>query len=223
MVTQKRTIGEETHTIGTRSNALLPSQIITVIVFGVIFWFVAALIVRFGAPMGFFGPTASIIAFALAIPGCWLSVLVVKRIARLEAGQMVAGIVIGTVTATLCDGIALTWARGLFYGSDPTLVNFGAAWILWGAGLFLLFAYLDDQRQAIESMSCGFFVAHVARHVRHEKSTTHGFDCLALVVEIGEQQEQPGPPQNPGRAEINQRRIGTVEQTACPRQCNSIA
>ena len=150
MVTQKRTIGDGTRAVGTRSNTLTAAQMVTLIVLGVVFWFSAAMIVRFGAPMGFFGPTASIIAFALTIPGCWLSVLVVKRIARLEAGQMVAGIVIGTVTATLCDGIALTWARGLFYGSDPTLVNFGAAWILWGAGLFLLFAYLDDQRQALE-------------------------------------------------------------------------
>ena len=32
--------------------------------------------------------------------------------------------------------------------SDPAQVTFGAAWILWGVGLFLLFAYLDDYRRA---------------------------------------------------------------------------
>jgi hypothetical protein len=58
----------------------------------------------------------------------------------------VPGIVLGTVIATFCDGLALTWARGLFYGSDLRLTTLGAGWIFWGVGLFLLFAYLNDHR-----------------------------------------------------------------------------
>jgi len=85
--------------------------------------------------------------FALGIPLCWLSVLLSRRLARLKAGQALPGIAIGLVAATFCDAIALTWGRGL-YGSDPAQVLYGAAWILWGVGLFLLFAYLADRRQA---------------------------------------------------------------------------
>lgn len=147
MVTQTRTIDEGTSIGSKRTHGLAIGQLAAVIVLGVVLWFAAAMTVRFGGPAGFFGPTASVIAFAIAIPVCWLSVLVIKKIVRLEAGQTLPGIAIGTAVATFCDGIGLTWGRDLFYGSDPTMTTFGAAWILWGAGLFLLFAYLDDQRQ----------------------------------------------------------------------------
>jgi hypothetical protein len=104
------------------------------------------LAVRFGSPLGFFGPVASATAFTLGIPMCWLSVLFIKKAAMLGAGQTLPGIAVGLVAATLCDGIALTWGRGL-YGSDPAQVTYGAAWILWGVGLFLLFAYLENYRK----------------------------------------------------------------------------
>lgn len=147
MVAQPQAIGEEDSAVGKRSAALAAGQLVKTVVFAVVFWFVAALSVRFGSAAGFFGPTASMIVFALSIPISWLSVGLIKKVARLEAGQTVASVVVATVVATLCDGLALTWGRGL-YGSDPAQITFGAAWILWGVGLILLFAYLDDQRQA---------------------------------------------------------------------------
>ncbi len=140
------TIGEGISTGGPRRGALAPGQVGMVIGLGVVFWFAAAMIVRVGAPLGIFGSTASVLTFALTIPGCWLAVLVSKQVARLAAGQTVPGIVLGTVIATFCDGLALTWARGLFYGSDLRLTTLGAGWIFWGVGLFLLFAYLNDHR-----------------------------------------------------------------------------
>lgn len=147
MVPQPRTIDERTRSVGTRADTLALGQLAGVITIGVAFWFAAAMTVRFGAPAGFFGPTASVITFAISVPVCWLSVLLSKKVARLEAGQTLPGIAIGLVAATVCDAIALTWGRGL-YGSNPAQVTLGSAWILWGVGLFLLFAYLDDQRQA---------------------------------------------------------------------------
>ena len=147
MVTQTRATDEETSAVDKRPYALAPGQLATVVVLGVVLWFAAAMAVRFGSAAGFFGPSASVIAFAVAIPICWLSVLLVKKVARLEAGQTLPGIAIGTAVATFCDGIGLTWGHGL-YGADPTMTTFGAAWILWGVGLFLLFAYFDDHRQA---------------------------------------------------------------------------
>jgi|GEM_PF-836970 len=146
MLTQTRTRDEGTPVISTRRDALTPGQLAMVIVFGIIFWFAAAMAVRFGGPAGFFGPTASVIAFAIGIPISWVAVLFMKQVAKLEPGQTVPGVAVGTVTATFLDGIGLTWARDVFYGSDPTITTLGAAWILWGVGLFLLFAYLEDQR-----------------------------------------------------------------------------
>lgn len=142
---QTRTIGEGTRSASPQATALSRGQLGLLIVLGVVFWFAGAMAVRFGAPAGFFGPTASVLAFALGIPICWLSVLFIKNVARLAVGQTVPGIAIGLVAATLCDGVGLTWGNGL-YGSDPVMTTFGAAWILWGVGFFLLFAYLHDQR-----------------------------------------------------------------------------
>ena len=146
MQTQRRIISEGTGSVGERSGALAPGQLATVVVLGLVFWFAAAMAVRIGSTAGFFGPGASAIAFAVAIPVCWLSVLFIKKVARLATGQMLPGVAVGTMTATFADGIALTWGRGL-YGSDPALTTLGAAWILWGVGLFLLFAYLFDDRR----------------------------------------------------------------------------
>lgn len=143
--THTRAIGEEPRSRNMPTTAMSRSQIGLLIVLGVGFWFAAAMIIRFGAPAGFFGPTASVFAFVLSIPICWLSVAFIKHVARLAAGQTLPGIAIGLVAATLCDGIGLTWGNGL-YGADPVMTTFGAAWILWGVGFFLWFAYLHDLR-----------------------------------------------------------------------------
>ena len=147
MATQPRAIGEGTRAVSTRPGGLAFGQIVTVIVLGVSFWFAAMLAVRYGGPVGFFGPTASLIAFAVVIPACWLAVVFTKQVAKLGAGQTGPGVALGAVTATVCDAIGLTWGNGL-YGTDPVMTTLGAAWILWGVGLFLLFAYVEDQRAA---------------------------------------------------------------------------
>jgi hypothetical protein len=52
-----------------------------------------------------------------------------------------------TFTATFLDAIALTWYRQL-YSESFEVALYGAAWILWGAGLGLLFSlYLDHKYQ----------------------------------------------------------------------------
>jgi len=119
------------------------------IAMGLTFWLGGALTVKYGAPMGLFGPTASAAAFAAAFPIAWVGVLVIIRLAKLRPGQYVGGVVVGTCAATLCDGLALTWARGL-YGSDPDQVVYGAAWILWGAAAFLLAAIFEARRRGVQ-------------------------------------------------------------------------
>ncbi len=142
-----RTFDQAAPARDTRPSALTPQQLATVSAIGVILWFAAAKTVFFGSAAGFFGPTASLLTFIIAIPICWLSVWVSKKLARLAPGQTLPGIAIGLVAATLCDGIALTWGQRL-YGSDPAQVTFGAAWILWGVAFFLLFGYRADYHRS---------------------------------------------------------------------------
>lgn len=136
---------EGRHAVTSHSSSLTSGQIITATIIGLILWFAAAMTVRLGGPAGFFGPTGSLLLFAVGIPISWGSVFLTRRIARLQPGQTLPAIAIGLIAATFADGIVLTWFRDL-YGADPAVVGYGAAWILWGVGLFLLIAYLEDRR-----------------------------------------------------------------------------
>ena len=66
------------------ADALSNYQIGALVVVGVVFWFGAAMTVRFGAPMGMFGPAASAGAFAAAFPVAWLGVLLAIPAARMR-------------------------------------------------------------------------------------------------------------------------------------------
>lgn len=127
------------------SAALTPTQLTITALYGLGFWFAAALTVRFGAPFGIFGAQASAILFGAAIPICWVAVRFAQYLARLQTGQILPGVAVGLIAATCADGVALTWGRAL-YGTDPAQIVYGAAWILWGVGWFLLFAYRADAR-----------------------------------------------------------------------------
>jgi hypothetical protein len=67
-------------------------------------------------------------------------------IAKLGIHELLKPVVIMTFTATFLDGIALTWFRSL-YSPSFEVALFGSAFILWGVGLGLLFAYLLDIRK----------------------------------------------------------------------------
>jgi len=124
-------------------------QVVAMALVGFVFWFAAAMTVQFGAPLGILGPVASAALFAVSFPVAWLGVLLLAiPLAGLHPRQYVNGVVIGTCSATICDGIALTWFRGL-YGTDPELVLLGAAWILWGVFAFFAAAMFEAWRRGV--------------------------------------------------------------------------
>jgi hypothetical protein len=145
MQTQPWSISKKAQTANARPGMLTFGQLVGVSLIGILFWFAAAMTVRFAGPVGLFGPIASIVTFAVSIPICWLSVWLIKKLVQLGVGQTLPGVALGLVVATWLDGIGLTWGNGL-YGTDPTVTTLGAAWILWGVGLFLIFAYREDLR-----------------------------------------------------------------------------
>jgi hypothetical protein len=121
-------------------------QIVLTSAFGVGFWFFFAVLIAILTPFGVFGGVASLVMFALAIPGTWPVLLVIRRVARLGAAQLVPGIALATGVATLCDGVALTWAPWLYGGVTPALAP-AAAWILWGGGVGLVMAFVIARRE----------------------------------------------------------------------------
>lgn len=117
--------------------ALTATQIAFSIIYGIILWFIAAMIVRFIGPMGAFEGIALLITYGLVIPGTIPFVMIGQRLMGLQKGQVAGSLMIITATALLLDGIALNFFRDL-YGSDPVTIMAGAALIMWGAGVGLV-------------------------------------------------------------------------------------
>ena len=117
---------------------------------GAAFWYQAAMIIHyFGASVFSENNPKLILFFALAIPITLGSMYVTKALTKLPFSALLKPVVVMTYTATFLDGIALAWFRNL-YSPSAEVALYGAAWILWGAGLGLFFAnYLDDKATKI--------------------------------------------------------------------------
>jgi hypothetical protein len=117
------------------------NQIIRAAVFGAIVWFCAAMTVHFGAPL-FDSGWANALIFAAIIPGCWALMPMTRMAAAIGRAHILDAAVVGLIAATFLDGIAMTWFSGLYAGTSLATQN-GAAFILWGIGWILLFAWRD--------------------------------------------------------------------------------
>ncbi len=95
-------------------------------------------------PWVFDGGFGSAIMFAIAIPISWASVRVAAIIVKPAAGEQLPMIAWGLVAATLLDGLGVTFIPGLYAGIGAAS-QFGLAWIIWGVGLFLIFAMRGDR------------------------------------------------------------------------------
>lgn len=122
-------------------------QLAILIALGIVFWFVFAMAIRFTSGLGLLGGAIGVATFLLSIAVGWLIVLLLRRLAGLSAGQLLPGVALSTAAAALCDGIALTWMPWL-YGTDPGEVLLGAAYILWGAGVLIIVAYVMAVRES---------------------------------------------------------------------------
>ena len=115
-------------------------QIIRAAIFGTIFWFVAAMFVKVFAPF-LDGGISNAIILAGSIPAAWASVPVSLWAAGAPARQAIHVNVVGIIAATLLDGIGITYFSPLLYAGVSPASQFGAAFILWGVGWILIFAW----------------------------------------------------------------------------------
>lgn len=122
------------------------SQQIYCIILGVIFWFVAAMIVRFlGKSVFTENNPFLILMFILAIPITFIFLFITQKVLKISRLEIMRPIVIITLTAAFLDGIALTWFRTL-YSDSFEVSSHGAALILWGVGLGLFLAYFQTKK-----------------------------------------------------------------------------
>jgi len=123
------------------------SKVVLCIILGIVFWLSGALSVKLLGNYVFTENSPyKIIMLILLFPVSYLFVVIAKAVAKLDKSEILAATVIMTITATFCDGIALTWFRGL-YAESYEISHYGAAWILFGAGAGLLVANLLNEKQ----------------------------------------------------------------------------
>jgi hypothetical protein len=115
-------------------------------VLGVGFWFLAAMTIRLlGPPVFVPGSAALPLVFVLTVPIAWAFVWAGKLLSGAKGAAVFPASVIMTSFAMLFDGLALTFLPSL-YGLPPASLLLGAAWILWGAGLIQLIAFVQSRR-----------------------------------------------------------------------------
>ena len=109
---------------------------------GVVFWLIAAMMVRvMGTAVFNTEGLSMVLLFALSFPFGFGALRLIGWLVGLRGTAFLPAVVVMTMTVTLLDGIAFTWT-GL-YGLPLESRVYGAAWILWGVGCILLFALLD--------------------------------------------------------------------------------
>lgn len=115
---------------------------------GAIFWFGAAMLVRFIGPHALTeGNPLRLMMFVITIPITIGFLFTAKLVGKIEWHQLLRPVVVMTYTATFLDGIALTWFHTL-YANSYEIAMFGGALILWGVGMGLCMAYVLEQRWA---------------------------------------------------------------------------
>jgi hypothetical protein len=66
-------------------------------------------------------------------------------VSKVDGKDLLNAVAIMVLTATLLDGIALTWFPG-WYGLAPAGLLLAAAWLLWGVGLSLAIGYWTSRQ-----------------------------------------------------------------------------
>lgn len=110
---------------------------------GLVIWLSAALLLRVLGPIGIYEGIARVVMYLAIIPGTLPILWLMRALARLEKGQMVAALAFGTGVAIVMDGFALAWFPGL-YGAGVELHAGAGGTILWGGGVGLLLAFWLD-------------------------------------------------------------------------------
>jgi hypothetical protein len=118
-----------------------PFNAISFVILGTVFWLEALLFIRFGGESLFVnGNPWLLLLFVASIPIVWVSVKVSAVVGQVDGEDLFNAVAIMALTATLLDGVALTWFQG-WYGLSQGGLLLAAAWLLWGVGVSLAIGY----------------------------------------------------------------------------------
>ncbi len=107
---------------------------------GVSLWLIFIFVVQ-SIPWAFDGGLNSVLLFILTIALTYGFVLFLKRAVSLTPQTVFVAVSLATFPALLLDGLVFTFLSG-WYGPTEEHVRYGAGFILWGAGMGMLIAWL---------------------------------------------------------------------------------
>jgi len=114
------------------------AQVGRLVALSLVMWLAAALYIEL-LPGALTDPIRGAVGFAVSLPVGWLSVVLTQYVGKLVPRQLLSGVGLVGGLAMMLDGAALRWFPAV-YGSDPTAIRLGAAWLLWGYGVSLSIA-----------------------------------------------------------------------------------
>lgn len=122
------------------------SQTTLFIFLGILFWLNGVMFVRFLGPIMLTeNNPLLIVVFPIVILITILSLIITKFLSGLTYSELLKPTTIMTFAATMLDGLCLLYFRWVYSESFEIALH-GAAFILWGAGLGLFFAYILEIR-----------------------------------------------------------------------------
>jgi hypothetical protein len=108
---------------------------------GLLFWFVAALFIRFvGASVFVTGSPWLLVIFLAGLPMAWGLVRLSAVLGRIDGPALFPAVTLLSVVGLLLDGVAITWFPAL-YGLPAESLVLAAAWLLGGVGVLITVAY----------------------------------------------------------------------------------
>jgi hypothetical protein len=113
------------------------------ITLGAALWFTAAMIVHF-LPQLMDGGIGTLIMFAVSIPNALITIWLFEKLVKPIPGELLPSMTWGMLTALILDGIAISFAPGIYAGVS-TATQYGAALIMFGAGVILLLTILRSK------------------------------------------------------------------------------
>ena len=120
------------------------SQYIPLTLLGVVAWFAVAMLVRFTGPFFFDQGLLHLAYLAFAGAIAWPTLVIIRRAAGVPATRVLRPTAFTLAVASICDGIALSYAPWI-YGPVGLHTGFAGAVILFGVGWLLLAAtWADD-------------------------------------------------------------------------------